>query len=111
MQLKGSLAQETAPVRRPDADTQLKVDPTRLQAGARGVSGIRPRIAAPPATLGDASVADGATVAISYLESSPVRVQGLATGRTYEFSATRASQLVDPRDAGALLNTGLFRRV
>jgi hypothetical protein len=109
MQLKSSLAQETAPVRRPDA--QLKIEPAPWPAGPRGASGIRPRSGSLPARLRDAASSDGAAVAISYLESAPVRVQGLATGRTYEFSAARTAHLVDPRDAGALLNTGLFRRV
>ena len=50
------------------------------------------------------------SVALSYLESSPVRVQGLVTGRCYEFSGSQPVQSVDARDAPPLLNTRFFRR-
>ena len=51
-----------------------------------------------------------APVNLRYLKNSAVRVQGSATGRQYEFSASRPAQGVDRRDAAALLRTGLFRQ-
>ncbi len=51
-----------------------------------------------------------APVNLRYLKSSPVRVRGSATGRQYEFSASRPAQTVDRRDAEALLRSGLFRQ-
>jgi hypothetical protein len=50
------------------------------------------------------------SVAIRYLETSPVRVQGLVTGRRYEFSPSQSVQSVDARDALPLLNTRFFSR-
>jgi hypothetical protein len=47
---------------------------------------------------------------VRYLETSPIRVRGLATGRSYEFSGSRPIQQVDARDASSLLNTRFFRR-
>jgi hypothetical protein len=49
-------------------------------------------------------------ISICYLETAPVRVQGLATGRSYEFSGSQPVQSVDARDASSLLNTRYFRR-
>jgi hypothetical protein len=51
------------------------------------------------------------SVAIRYLERSPVRVQGLGTGRSYEFSPSQSVQNVDARDAASLLSTRFFSRV
>jgi hypothetical protein len=51
------------------------------------------------------------SIVICYLETSPVRVQGLITGRCYEFSGSQTVQSVDARDASSLLNTRFFRRV
>lgn len=50
------------------------------------------------------------SVAIRYLESAPVFVQGNATGRQYRFSGAAPVQAVDARDAVALLNSRFFRR-
>ncbi len=50
------------------------------------------------------------SIAIRYLETSPVRVQGLVTGRRYEFSPSQSVQSVDARDASSLLNTRFFSR-
>jgi hypothetical protein len=40
-----------------------------------------------------------------------IRVQGLRTGRSYEFSTLQPVQSVDVRDASSLLNTRVFQRV
>jgi hypothetical protein len=47
---------------------------------------------------------------VRYLQTSPIRVKGSATGRYYQFSASRPVQVMDSRDASSLLNTRLFRR-
>jgi hypothetical protein len=47
---------------------------------------------------------------VRYVEQSPIRVQGLQTGRSYEFSGTHSIQAVDARDAATLLATRFFRR-
>jgi hypothetical protein len=63
----------------------------------------QPRVA-PPAADPQTSVQ------LYYLETSPIRVQGLSTGRSYEFSGSERVQSVDARDASSLLNTRYFRR-
>lgn len=55
--------------------------------------------------------ASNLSVVIRYLETSPIRVKGLITGRVYEFSGRQAVQSLDARDASSLLNTRFFRRV
>jgi hypothetical protein len=49
-------------------------------------------------------------VSVRYLENSPIRVRGLVTGISYEFSGSGPVQQVDARDASSLLNTRFFRR-
>jgi hypothetical protein len=44
------------------------------------------------------------------MTNSAIRVRGSVTGNYYEFSASRAIQPVDARDATSLLNTRFFRR-
>jgi hypothetical protein len=60
----------------------------------------QPQVAADPET----------SVQLYYLETSPLRVQGLSTGRSYQFSGSEPVQSVDARDASSLLNTRYFRR-
>ena|SRR6516162_1686965 len=50
------------------------------------------------------------SVMVRYVEVSPIRVQGLRTGRTYEFSGQQPIQAVDANDAASLLATRFFRR-
>ena len=49
------------------------------------------------------------TVAVRYLGTEVIVVQGTATGRRYGFSGGSPMQMVDARDAAALLRSGLFR--
>ncbi len=49
-------------------------------------------------------------VKVRYLENSPIRVRGLVSGMSYEFSGSQPVQTVDARDASSLLNTRFFRR-
>jgi hypothetical protein len=51
-----------------------------------------------------------ALVRVRYLESSPIRVRGPATGQQYEFSGSRPVQSIDARDAAPLLQSRFFRR-
>jgi hypothetical protein len=71
---------------------------------SRAPSPERPTVAA------QAAVDRQTSVQIYYLETSPVRVQGLSTGCSYEFSGSQPVQSVDARDASSLLNTRFFRR-
>lgn len=50
------------------------------------------------------------TVMLRLRERARLRVRGPFTGRTYEFSAERPEQLVDRRDADALMRTSRFVR-
>jgi hypothetical protein len=49
-------------------------------------------------------------ITLRYLKTAPVRVRGLITGRSYEFTAPQLVANIDPRDVPGLLSTGLFRR-
>ncbi len=48
------------------------------------------------------------SVALRYTETSPILVQGPASGRQYPFSGSNPVQAVDARDVAALLRTGFF---
>jgi len=48
------------------------------------------------------------TVIVRYRGTEAVVVQGTATGRRYGFSGGSPVQMVDARDAAALLRSGLF---
>jgi hypothetical protein len=86
--------------------TQTSAPPpvaSTLPAGSAGSlsASVRPQAAATPASQ---------VVGLRYVENSPIRVRGLVSGVSYEFSGTRAVQEVDVRDASSLLNTRFFRR-
>lgn len=61
---------------------------------------LSPRVATP----------SGRTVLLRYKETSRIIVQGAATRRAYEFSASQPVQLVDAQDAAALLSSRFFVR-
>lgn len=65
----------------------------------------------PPAAAanGAAAASPRGAIRIEYLHRSPVRVQGPATGRIYDFSGARPVVSVDAGDAPTLLATGYFR--
>lgn len=69
--------------------------------GPAGVSFVR--VAAPAQAL-------STPVNLRYLRTSPIRVRGAGSGRSYEFSASRQTQPVDRRDLPGLLRTGFFRQ-
>lgn len=74
--------------------------PSRITAVSQGAS---PASGSPVSTPAD-------SIAIRYLQTTPVRVQGLTSGRSYEFSASKQVQDVDARDASSLLSTRFFSR-
>ena len=69
--------------------------------GQAGINGVR--VAAPAQAL-------STPVSLRYLRTSPIRVRGAGSGRSYEFSASRQTQPVDRRDLPGLLRTGFFRQ-
>ncbi len=69
-----------------------------------------------PATVSRAATDDrrpktppARTVTVRYRGIEAVVVRGMATGRRYGFSGGSPVQMVDARDAAALLRSGLFR--
>lgn len=50
------------------------------------------------------------SVGLRYLEKSPIRVRGPATGKEYDFSAANPVRAVDRRDAESLLRTRFFAK-
>jgi len=94
--------------------TELKNSQTQriMQGGAqyaRNNPGQSPgNQPATPGVQGQATPRD--SISVRYQENSAIRVRGSVTGIYYEFSASRAIQPVDARDATSLLNTRFFRR-
>jgi hypothetical protein len=82
----------------PPPPTALTHPPAYIQ-GQR----IQPQAAATTST-------PNASINVRYLDNSPIRVRGLVSGTSYEFSGTAPIQQVDARDAASLLNTRFFRR-
>ncbi len=75
-------------------------------------AGATPAAAAPQAATAPAPVQSlpaYSLVSLRYTETAPIQVNGPATGRTYQFSASSPVQAVDRRDVAALLRTRYFR--
>jgi hypothetical protein len=51
---------------------------------------------------------DVESLSVRYLGGQQIAVSGTFTGNLYRFSPLASVQLVDPRDAFHLLNSGLF---
>jgi hypothetical protein len=64
----------------------------------------------PPTTARAPATPEGGMVALRSIPPGGVFVLGPATGRQYEFSAVAPVQMVDTRDAPALLRTSWFRQ-
>lgn len=70
-----------------------------------------PTVHEPPRSSASSQPPAGwSSLRLRYLERSSIRVQGLATGRAYDFSATNPVRLVDAQDAESLLRTRFFAR-
>ena len=52
----------------------------------------------------------GAPVSLRYVRTAPMRVTGEASGRHYEFSGSRPTQAIDPKDVLQLLSMGYFSK-
>jgi len=118
-ELKNSLSTAGATSNRPPAGAQRRIEPLRGIESGRAATAPRafsPLVSASaPAQIPLSATAPAGSfvasfVAISYREKAPVRVRGLTTGRTYEFSGSNSVCEVDAQDASALLNTRFFRR-
>jgi hypothetical protein len=118
MQLKNAQARDASAGISRSATPQRGVETVRPQIAARPGAGVHPALFRAQARAPDRRLSaavevapdDSPSIDITYLENSPIRVQGLATGRSYEFSAAQRVQEVDARDASALTGTRFFRR-
>ena len=118
MQLKNAQARDASAGISRSATPQRGVETLRPPIAARNGAAldpapIRAQAHTPDRRLSamvEAAPDDSTSIDITYLENSPIRVQGLATGRSYEFSAAQRVQEVDARDASALTGTRFFRR-
>ena len=73
----------------------------------------RPLVRAPTTAAPAAAAAPRSFtyVILQYTESSAIRVRGPVTGQEYGFSEAERDCAVDPRDAAALMRSGLVRRL
>jgi hypothetical protein len=79
------------------------VRPQAPRAAAGGTVASRPTTPAAPAV-------SGGMVALRSVSAGGMVVKGPATGRQYAFSAAAPVQMVEARDAAALLRTSWFRQ-
>ncbi len=93
------------------AGSQARPAYSQRETQAERTAPFAPGLKQPPPGPGHGMGArpEGA-VSVRYLESSPVRVYGPATGKQYQFSGKAAVQEVDVLDAPHLVKTGFFRR-
>ena len=96
----GNSEAEAARSHTPMAPTTQKTSPQR--AANLQTRSIQAQVATATSTY--------SSISVRYLEKSPIRVRGMASGMSYEFSGSRPVQQVDTRDAPPLLNTRFFRR-
>jgi hypothetical protein len=97
----GNSEAEAARSHTPTAPTTQKTSPQR--AANLQTRRIQAQVATATSTQHN-------SISVRYLEKSPIRVRGMASGMSYEFSGSRPVQQVDARDAPSLLNTRFFRR-
>jgi len=96
----GNSEAEAARSHTPMAPTTQKTSPQR--AANLQTRSIQAQVATATSTY--------SSISVRYMEKSPIRVRGMASGMSYEFSGSRPVQQVDARDATSLLNTRFFRR-
>lgn len=77
--------------------------PVARPAPSATLAATRPRAPVPPP-------AAGGLVALRSVAAGGMVVRGPATGRQYTFSAAAPIQMVEARDAAALLRTSWFRQ-
>jgi hypothetical protein len=83
----------SAPATTPTSSSRWPLDAQSIRPDAQAVS-------SPPTS----------SIGVRYLENSPIRVRGLVSGMSYEFSGAAPIRQVDARDAPTLLNTRFFQR-
>ncbi len=88
--------------------TQPSGSPAAQKAPPNQPANTQTQNVPPPAAM-TASTPHSLT-SVRYLENSSIRVRGLVSGGSYEFSGTTPIQQVDARDASSLLKTRFFRR-
>jgi hypothetical protein len=95
--------------RREETKRAAMPSPARRSDGAGYSAGAAPVV--PPRQRVDSRHEYAPTsVRLRYLERSPILVKGPASGKEYRFSGADPVQIVDLRDADALLRTGFFSR-
>jgi hypothetical protein len=77
--------------------------------GVRWTAGASQPAARPPSPATPPQPQAGALVALRAVSSGGMVVRGPTTGRQYAFSAAQPVQMVEGRDAAALLRTSWFR--
>ena len=89
---------------------------TLTQGNTSRTSQPAPQAPSPPAALPKNNARNGgapaaaSSVALRYLQTSPIRVRGSVTGNQYEFSAASPVSAVDVRDTEALLRARFFAK-
>jgi hypothetical protein len=113
-ELRNSQTQRTTPSVSPYRAGNSGPQAVRIQPSAPPVMRIVPPVntqilsALPQAAT--TTPAQHSSISVRYLENSPIRVRGLVSGTSYEFSSSRPVQKIDARDASSLLDTRFFRR-
>jgi hypothetical protein len=93
----------TQPVRTHASALPLRPTASTHQPADTHTGNIPPQVATRTST-------PHSSIGLRYLENSPIRVRGLVSGMSYEFSGAAPVQQVDARDASSLLSTRFFRR-
>ena len=101
-------APSSAGVQSIPADTRAHAQPWGQRGFETALSGPSGQRVRTPVALAVSSFRP--KMNIRYLGSSPIRLRGSVSGRSYQFSVTRPVQPLDSGDAASLLNTRLFRR-
>lgn len=89
------------------------------RSAAAGLAGLPGPSSTPPSSSGvsgadrpeAAPYSGGSSVQLRYLRSAPVKMQGVVSGRQYEFAMVGEIQAVDRRDVPGLMRTGFFRQM
>jgi hypothetical protein len=100
----------------PQYSTSNRAQAVRAQPSAPPMRTVSPLQPANPQTrsiqpqAATTTSTPNSSISVRYLENSPIRVRGLVSGMSYNFSGAVPVQQVDARDASCLLNTRFFRR-
>jgi hypothetical protein len=113
-ELRNSQTQRTTPSVPPYGAGNIRPQAVRTQPSAppamRTVPPVSTQIRSVQPQASTATSTQHSSISVRYQEKSPIRVRGLVSGMSYEFSGCHPVQPVDARDASSLLNTRFFRR-